>query len=132
MDSFLLETVYFGIVISLLSYWIAVQIRKLLPYPIFNPLLISAVISIGILIIFDIDFDTYNKGAQFITFLLTPATVCLAVPLYKQVQILIKHLDAILISCFHFYNVFNYESRSCNLLFTFTKINYNSNRNWCF
>lgn len=48
MDSFLLETVYFGIVISLLSYWIAVQIRKLLPYPIFNPLLISAVISIGI------------------------------------------------------------------------------------
>ena len=43
MDSFLLETVYFGIVISLLSYWIAVQIRKLLPYPIFNPLLISAV-----------------------------------------------------------------------------------------
>ena len=57
MDSFLLETVYFGIVISLLSYWIAVQIRKLLPYPIFNPLLISAVISIGILIIFDIDFD---------------------------------------------------------------------------
>ena len=92
--------VYFGIVISLLSYWIAVQIRKLLPYPIFNPLLISAVISIGILIIFDIDFDTYNKGAQFITFLLTPATVCLAVPLYKQVQILIKHLDAILISLF--------------------------------
>jgi len=100
MDSFLLETVYFGIVISLLSYWIAVQIRKLLPYPIFNPLLISAVISIGILIIFDIDFDTYNKGAQVITFLLTPATVCLAVPLYKQVQILIKHLDAILISLF--------------------------------
>ena len=96
----MLETVYFGIVISLLSYWIAVQIRKLLPYPIFNPLLISAVISIGILIIFDIDFDTYNKGAQFITFLLTPATVCLAVPLYKQVQILIKHLDAILISLF--------------------------------
>ena len=140
MDSFLLETVYFGIVISLLSYWIAVQIRKLLPYPIFNPLLISAVISIGILIIFDIDFDTYNKGAQFITFLLTPATVCLAVPLYKQVRILIKHLDAILISLFSgclagivsIYNVFNYESRSCNLLFTFTKINYNSTRNWCF
>ena len=100
MDSFLLETVYFGIVISLLSYWIAVQIRKLLPYPIFNPLLISAVISIGILIIFDIDFDTYNKGAQFITFLLTPATVCLAVPLYKQVQILFSGCLAGIVSIF--------------------------------
>lgn len=69
MDSFLLETVYFGIVISLLSYWIAVQIRKLLPYPIFNPLLISAVISIGILIIFDIDFDTYNKELNSLLFI---------------------------------------------------------------
>lgn len=100
MDSFLVNTLYFGIVISLLSYWIAVQIRKLFPYPIFNPLLISAIISIIVLVVFDIDFDTYNKGAQFITFLLTPATVCLAVPLYKQIRILIKHIDAILISLF--------------------------------
>lgn len=100
MDSLLSQTIYFGIVLSLLSYWIAVQIRKLLPYPVFNPLLISAIISIGVLIAFDIDFNTYNKGAQFITFLLTPSTVCLAVPLYKQVQILIKHFDAIIISLF--------------------------------
>lgn len=100
MDSLLSQTIYFGIVLSLLSYWVAIQIRKLLPYPIFNPLLVSAIISIGVLIAFDIDFNTYNKGAQFITFLLTPATVCLAVPLYKQVQILIKHFDAIIISLF--------------------------------
>ena len=98
MDSFLLETVYFGIVISLLSYWIAVQIRKLLPYPIFNPLLISAVISIGILIIFDIDFDTYNKGASYLSWLLTPATVCLAIPLYKQLHLLKKHGAAVAVS----------------------------------
>ena len=47
---------------------------------------------------YHIDFDTYNQGAQMITFLLTPSTVCLAVPLYKQSQILMKHLDAILLS----------------------------------
>ncbi|UTY39739.1 LrgB family protein [Allocoprobacillus halotolerans] len=51
-----------------------------------------------ILVIFDIDFETYNEGGQYISFLLTPSTVCLAVPLYKQSQILIKHLDAILLS----------------------------------
>ena len=98
MDDVLGETIYFGLVISLLSYWGAMKIRKKLPYPIFNPLLISAIITISILVIFDIDFNTYNKGAQFITMLLTPATVCLAVPLYKQIKILIKHFDAIIIS----------------------------------
>lgn len=98
MDKILIETIYFGIVISFLSYWIAMQIRKKLPFPIFNPLLISAIICITILVVFDINFDTYNKGAQFITMLLTPATVCLAVPLYKQVKILLQHLNAIIIS----------------------------------
>ncbi len=98
MNNVLIETIYFGLVMSLLSYWGAMKIRKKLPYPIFNPLLISAIIIISVLVIFDIDFNTYNKGAQFITMLLTPATVCLAVPLYKQIKILIKHFDAIIIS----------------------------------
>lgn len=98
MDKIFIETMYFGIVLSLLSYWIAVQIRKKLPYPLFNPLLMSAIISITILMIFDIDFETYNQGAQMITFLLTPSTVCLAVPLYKQSQILKKHFTAIVVS----------------------------------
>lgn len=100
MDKIFVETMYFGIVLSLLSYWIAVQIRKKFPYPFFNPLLMSAIISIAVLTLFDIDFNTYNQGAQMITFLLTPSTVCLAVPLYKQSQILMKHLDAILLSLF--------------------------------
>lgn len=98
MDKIFVETMYFGVVLSLLSYWIAVQIRKKFPYPLFNPLLMSAMISIAVLSFFHIDFDTYNQGAQMITFLLTPSTVCLAVPLYKQSQILMKHLDAILLS----------------------------------
>lgn len=100
MDKLFIDTIYFGIVLSLSTYWLAMKIRKKLPYPIFNPLLVSAIIAIAILTIFDIDFDTYNRGAQFITMLLTPSTVCLAVPLYKQIKILIKYLDAILISIF--------------------------------
>ena len=38
MDKIFIETVYFGIVISLLTYWVATKIRKKFPYPIFNPL----------------------------------------------------------------------------------------------
>ncbi len=98
MNDIFMDTAYFGIVLSLLTYWLAVQIRKKINYPIFNPLLMSAIFSILVLIIFEIDFDTYNQGAQYISFLLTPSTVCLAVPLYKQSQILLKHLDAIVLS----------------------------------
>ena len=100
MNDIFVNTAYFGIVLSLLTYWLAVQIRKKFNYPIFNPLLMSALFSIFILVIFNIDFNTYNQGAQYISFLLTPSTVCLAVPLYKQSQILIKHLDAIIVSIF--------------------------------
>ena len=64
MDKVFIETVYFGIVISLLTYWVATKIRKKFPYPIFNPLLISAIITITILIIFDIDFETYTLEAN--------------------------------------------------------------------
>lgn len=100
MNNLLIETTYFGIVLSLVTYWLAVELRKKWSHPLFNPLLISAILSIFVLYIFDIDFETYNQGAKMITFLLTPATVCLAVPLYKQSQILMKHINAIVISLF--------------------------------
>ena len=49
-----------------------------------------------ILIVFDIDYDTYNEGAKYLSYLLTPATVCLAVPLYEQFGLLKKNIKAIM------------------------------------
>lgn len=98
MNDVLMNTAYFGIVLSLLTYWLAVQVRKKINCALLNPLLMSAIMSIIVLSLLHIDFDTYNQGAQYITFLLTPSTVCLAIPLYKQSQILMKHLDAIILS----------------------------------
>ena len=98
MNNLLIETSYFGIVLSLLTYWLAVQIRKRWSYSLLNPLLISAFLTIFVLYVLDIDFQTYNQGAQMITYLLTPSTVCLAIPLYKQTQVLVKHFGAIIVS----------------------------------
>ncbi len=94
MNNLLIETSYFGIVLSILTYWLAVQIRKRWSYSLLNPLLISAFLTIFVLYVLDIDFQTYNQGAQMITYLLTPSTVCLAIPLYKQTQVLVKHFGA--------------------------------------
>lgn len=43
-----------------------------------------------------IDYEQYQKGAQYISYLLTPATVCLAVPLYEQFERLKKNIWAVM------------------------------------
>lgn len=50
-----------------------------------------------ILILFHIDYDTYYEGAKYLSYLLTPATVCLAVPMYEQLELLKKNLKAVLV-----------------------------------
>lgn len=76
--------------ISLIAYEIGLILKKKFKMAIFNPLLISIICVIGVLLIFHIDYDDYNEGGKYISYLLTPATVCLAVPLYEQIHLLKK------------------------------------------
>lgn len=90
----------FGILITIIAFEISVLINKKTKLSILNPVFISMIIIIAFLLILDIDFSSYNKGGNFITFFLTPATVILAVPLYKQFDLLKKNLFPILIGVF--------------------------------
>ena len=62
---------------------------------IFNPLLISIFCVMGILMVLGVDYESYEEGGKYISYLLTPATVCLAVPLYQQLHLLKKNIKAI-------------------------------------
>ena len=93
----LTENILFGIIISLLAFEAGLLIYKKTKFTLFNPLLIAIALVISFLLIFKIDVDVYNKGGQFINMFLGPATVVLAVPLYKQFHLLKKHLLPILI-----------------------------------
>lgn len=95
MNEFFGQSVYFGMAISLVAFMIGFQIKKKWDYPIFNPLLTSFLMIIAFLMIFDIDYETYHSGAQYLSYFMTPATVCLAVPLYKQFEVLKKNLAAV-------------------------------------
>lgn len=88
---------YWAVLISLSSYFFASFLQNKIKIIIFNPLLFSTLTTILFLIIFDIDYSTYNERASIINFLLTPATVCLAVPLYEQIKPLKQNLWAILL-----------------------------------
>ena len=89
------NSLFFGAAISLLAYEVGLLLRKKFKKAIFNPLLIGILCVIGVLSIFHIEYDSYNVGGQYISYLLTPATVCLAVPLYEQLSLLKKNLVAV-------------------------------------
>ena len=96
MTNMLCESAFFGVVISLLAYELGMLLKKKFGLPIFNPLLISIAVVIVFLAVFDIDYQNYNAGAKYLSYLLTPATVCLAIPLYEQMEALKKNIKAIL------------------------------------
>ena len=94
MTNMLCESAFFGVVISLLAYELGMLLKKKFGLPIFNPLLISIAVVIVFLAVFDIDYQNYNDGAKYLSYLLTPATVCLAIPLYEQMEALKKEYQS--------------------------------------
>lgn len=97
MKEFLSESIIFGAVLSLVAYEIGLLMKRKFKLAILNPLLIGTICVMAVLIVFRIDYKEYNEGAQYISYLLTPATVCLAVPLYEQLSLLKKNFWAVAI-----------------------------------
>lgn len=95
--SFFENSVFFGVVISLLAYGAGSLLQNRFKLALFNPLLISVAATIAVLAAAGIDYDVYYSGAHYLSYLLTPATVCLAVPLYEKLEVLKKNWRAILI-----------------------------------
>ncbi len=88
----MLETsAFLGVVITLGSFELGRAMKKRWNFALFNPLLLGIVFSIAVLLVFRIDYGTYLNGAKYVNFLLTPATVCLAVPLYEKFELLKKN-----------------------------------------
>ena len=95
MKDFFSNSVFFGVAVSILAYELGIFLRKKFRLAIFNPLLISIVAVMAILGLFRVDYQAYQEGAKYLSYLLTPATVCLAIPLYEQLAQLKKNIAAI-------------------------------------
>ena len=97
MNDILAESVFFGVMLSLIAYGIGVQLKKKFGLAVFNPLLVAVVIIMVVLPVCHIEYDVYYEGAKYLSYLLTPATVCLAIPLYEQVEMLKGNWKAIIL-----------------------------------
>ena len=96
MNEFAAFSVFFGVFVTLAAYFVGLKVKKKTGLAIMNPLLIAIVLVMLLLRGLDIDYAAYNQSARLVSSLLTPATVCLAVPLYEQLQLLKRHKAAIL------------------------------------
>ena len=95
MKELLESSVFVGVMISLASYGLGIWLRKKTGLSFMNPLLISIILVISFLLLTGVDYQTYAKGADVISYLLTPATICLAVPLYQQFNLLKNNWKAV-------------------------------------
>ncbi len=94
------SAMYFGVFISISAYFFGMWFIKKTKIKFLNPLLISVVIVIPVLIVLKIDYSTYNETAKYLTYLLTPTTACLAIPLYEKLELLKKNKLAVLAGIF--------------------------------
>lgn len=98
MQEYFADSIFFGVFLTIFIYQLAGKVQKKWPIPILNPLLISIFAIMLILIVAGIPYETYEQGAKYIGNFLTPLTVCLAVPLYRQLKILKENIVAVLVS----------------------------------
>ncbi|WP_340818085.1 LrgB family protein [Methanolobus sp. WCC4] len=92
----LVQSPVFGIGISLLTFYAGGLVYKRTGSPFMNPLVLSMLMIIVLLLGLHISFEDYNRGGQFISFFLGPATVILAVPLYRKISLLKENVFPII------------------------------------
>ncbi len=86
----------FGLMATLILYLFAKRLQQATKKRWLQPMLVSALLLIVLLNFAHIDYSDYNQGGQFITFLLGPATIALAIPLVRQLPVLQKNWRAIM------------------------------------
>ena len=98
--SALLETPYFGIILTILAYWTGVKLQKKTGLVICNYMIIAVALVVAVLIVFHIPYESYYKGGSIINMFLGPATACMAVTIYSKRELLRKHWLPIIVGCF--------------------------------
>lgn len=98
MQESLSNSIFFGVFLTIFAYQLAVSLQKKTKLSLLSPILVAMIMIILFLTVTGIPYETYEKGAQLIGNFLTPLTVCLAVPLYRQIRVLKENIAAVLIS----------------------------------
>ena len=96
MIEFCSTSTYFAVTLALVCYVFADALQKKFKSPLLNPLVVSSIIVIVLLVVLDIPNEDFQAGCQVLNYLLTPATICLAISFYEKFQTLKHYLPAVI------------------------------------
>ena len=97
MNALVQNCACFGVFLCLGAYFLAVRINRRWKSPLTNPLLLAVACIIAVLVLCRVDYTVFRDSAGPLSYLLTPATVSLAIPLYRQLEQLRRHARAIVL-----------------------------------
>lgn len=98
MNNVIVASATAGVVISLYAYWVGMELRKRTGKTFMNPLLIAIILVIIFLLLFKVEYASFQNSSRYLSWFLTPATVSLAIPLYQQLDRLKSNWKAVLVS----------------------------------
>ena len=100
MNEFIADVGYFSVAFALILFFLISRLQQKCKInglkPLLNPLVITVVITIVCLVLTGSTYESFNEGAKYVTWFLTPTTVCLAIPLYEKIGYLKKEPAAIM------------------------------------
>ena len=100
MNEFLMSSAYFGLFLTMGTYQLGRWINRRAGREVCSPLLVSTAACCAVLLLSGTDYDVYfQSGADMLEYFLTPATICLAIPLYRQYTLLKKNTAAVAAGC---------------------------------
>lgn len=95
-----LNSPFFGLTLTVVCWCGAVKLQKKTGILICNPVLVCALMVIGVMLVFDIPLEQYNAGGSIIKLMLAPATTVLALNIYQQRRQLGEQFVPVLLGCF--------------------------------
>lgn len=97
--STILNSPFFGIVLCLVTFLIGRTLQKKTGWVLANPLVVAVILCVAVLLLFDIPYENFTKGADVINWMLGPVTALLALSIYNQRQILKEYFVPVLAGC---------------------------------
>ena len=100
MSDLFASSAFFGLLLSAGSFELARAINRRMGREVCSPLLFATLLCCAVLLLSGTDYEIYyESGGRMLEYLLTPATICLAIPLYRQFTLMRKHAGAVLAGC---------------------------------
>lgn len=96
MRELLIDSSFFCMVLTIGCFCIGTVCQKKWKKAVFNPIIIGAGLVMLVLVVTGVPVESYQENIRLLNWLMTPATICLAISFAEQIRTLKAHLGAVI------------------------------------